>query len=105
MAQVREVGDQLVLELSFWEKLGAFHGSPRAPKSALVSVEEMKNPWNRSEGMTGARAPGTGMPGVIMLGTLRRLKSKDFAAVYGRRKTTVYVFSSGPFQRWIVSEK
>jgi len=105
MAQVQEVGDELVLELSFWEKLGAFHGSPRAPKSALISVEEMQNPWNRKDGMTGARAPGTGMPGVIMLGTLRRFKGKDFAAVYRRRKTMVYVFNSGPFQRWIVSEK
>jgi hypothetical protein len=38
MAKVVKVGDELILELSFWEKLGALHGSPRV---AADSVEKI----------------------------------------------------------------
>ncbi len=103
MATVRELEGELVLELSFWERLGAFHSSIRAPKSELLSIHVMANPWNRVEGMTGMRAPGTGMPGVIMLGTLRKRGGKDFVAVYGRTPAKVYTFKSGEFGRWIVT--
>ncbi len=104
MATVRDLGEELVLELSFWERLGACHSSIHVPKSELLSIHVMANPWNRVEGMTGMRAPGTGMPGVIMLGTLRTRGGKDFAAVYGRRPAKVYTFKSGEFGRWIVTE-
>jgi hypothetical protein len=103
LAKIIEVGDELILSLSFFEKLGAFHTSIRAPRDSLNSVTVMENPWSRADGMQGVRAPGTGIPMVVMLGTLRRKGSKDFAAVYMRGPAKVYEFSSGPFKRWIVS--
>ena len=103
MAKVIEEGNELVLKLSRLEKLGAFHTSIRAPKNSLVEIKEMANPWSRSDGMKGLRAPGTGCPKVIMLGTLRKRKGKDFAAVYGRGSANVYVFKGQSFSQWIVS--
>jgi len=105
VARVIEVDQHLVLELSGLEKLGSFHNSIRVPKSSLVSVKEIDNPWVGQDGMQGFRAPGTGIPGVVMLGTLRLKKGKEFAAVYGKRTAKVYEFSSGPFRRWIVSDR
>lgn len=103
MAKVIEEENELVLKLSRLEKLGAFHTSIRAPKNSLVEIKEMANPWSRSDGMKGLRAPGTGCPKVIMLGTLRKRKGKDFAAVYGRGSAKVYVLRGQSFSQWIVS--
>jgi len=104
MAKIRDEGERVVLELSWLEKIGAFHGNLSAPKSALVSDSMMETPWNRRTGMQGMRAPGTGIPGVIMLGTLRRKSGRDFAAVYGRGSARVLAFRDQPFARWIVTE-
>ncbi len=103
MAKVIEEGNDLVLQLSPLEKLGSLHNSIRVPINSLAEIKEIANPWSRSDGMKGLRAPGTGCPKVIMLGTLRRRKSKDFAVVYGRGSAKVYEFSGGAFRRWIVT--
>jgi len=104
VAQVIETNQDLVLVLSWLEQVGALHKSIRVPKSSLDSVKEVENPWSGPDGMKGFRAPGTGIPGVVMLGTLRGSRGKDFAAVYGKGRAKVYEFSSGPFRRWILSE-
>jgi len=104
MAQVIESGETLTLILSPWEKLGAFHSNLTINKSNLVSVEEVPNPWT-STVLRGFRAPGTGIPFVIMLGTLRYKGGKDFAAVYRRRPVKIYSFNDSPYKRWIVSSK
>jgi len=105
MAEIRESGSDLILELTFLEKICAFHNSIRVPRNSLVSVKETDDPWVGEDRMRGFRAPGTGIPGVVMLGTLRLKKGKEFAAVYGKRTAKVYEFSSGPFRRWIVSDR
>ncbi len=105
MAILFENGDEVRLELSMLERLGTCHGSITAPKSALINTYRMEDPWDRKEGLWGIRAPGTGIPKVIMLGTLRRNGAKDFVAVYGRGPAKVYEFEGLPFKRWIVTEK
>jgi len=104
VAKVFEVDRELALILSRFEKLGSFHSSIRVPKSSLVSVTVVENPWIGAEKMHGLRAPGTGIPGIVMLGTLRTRSGKEFAAVYGKGSAKVYKFSSGPYRRWIVSD-
>ena len=103
MAQVIEEGSELRLILSPLERIGAMHGSLSAPKSSLVNTFVMDQPWDRKVGMKGARAPGTGVPGVIMLGTLRGRGFKDFAAVHGKRSAKVFEFEGQEFRRWIVT--
>jgi len=103
MAQVIEDGEDLVLSLSALEKLGAFHGSIRAPKASLTRTAIIENPW-KMKSLYGVRSPGTGIPFVIMLGTLRRGRRKNFAAIYGRGPATIYEFKDQPFDHWIVSK-
>jgi hypothetical protein len=102
MAQVIEVGGELVLQLSLREKIFAFHGNPTAKATNLVSTIESANPWSK-EVLRGVRAPGTGIPYVVLLGTMRYPRGKDFTAIYKRGPVRIYEFSAGEFKRWIVS--
>jgi hypothetical protein len=102
VASVIKKDGRLVLDLTNLEKLGAFHGNPSIEESALVRKYEIENVWNAHD-LRGIRAPGTGIPFVIMLGTLRYRGGKDFCAIYKRQPVTIYEFNSGPYKRWIVT--
>ena len=67
-------------------------------------VTRISDPWNRQT-LRGVRAPGTGIPFVLLLGTMRFRGGKDFTAIYKRKPADVYTFSAGEFKRWIVSAK
>lgn len=100
MATVIKVGDELILKLSFWEQMGALHASPRIPISDVEKVEFFDELWG-SDTLRGVRAPGTALPYVVLLGTLRGLKYRDFVAMKGRGEGVVLTLKSGPFARWI----
>jgi hypothetical protein len=53
-----ELGE-LVVQLTFWEKIGALHGDLRVPLSAVRAVSVVAEPW---KALRGIRAPGTGCP-------------------------------------------
>ena len=103
MAKVIDDGEFLTLELSIFEKVGALHGDIRVAKTNLVKVEIEENPW-QSTVLRGVRAPGTGIPFVILLGTMRTKKIKDFTAIYRRRPVEIYTFKDCEFERWIISK-
>ena len=102
MAKVIDNGDQLTLKLSLLEKLGGFHGDISVDKSKLLSTKVVNKPWSK-EVLKGLRAPGTGFPYLILLGTMRYKGGKDFTAIYKRRPVTVYEFKDHNFKRWIVT--
>jgi hypothetical protein len=104
MAKVIKVGDELILELSFWEKMGALHSSPRVSADAVEKVEFIDQLWG-SDTLRGVRAPGTALPYVVLLGTLRGLKYRDFVAMKGRGEGVVLTLKNGPFARWIFTLK
>ncbi|MFM8824796.1 MAG: hypothetical protein ACKOEA_02715 [Candidatus Nanopelagicus sp.] len=103
MAKVIEQGSNLVLKLSNWEKLGSLQKELVVPKSNLLKKTVFQNPWSK-EVLKGMRAPGTSIPYVILLGTMRYKGGKDFTAIYKRRPATVYEFKDYAFKRWIVTE-
>jgi hypothetical protein len=103
MAHVIEEKGELILKLSLRERIFALHSSPRANASDLVSTTESTNPWS-AEVLRGVRSPGTAIPYVVLLGTMRFKEGKDFTAIYKRGPVKVYEFSAGEFKRWIVSE-
>jgi hypothetical protein len=103
MAKVLEVGNNLRLSLSFWEKIGSFHKDLVVPKDKLMSKTVHQNPWSK-EVLKGIRSPGTGIPYVILLGTMRYKGGKDFTAIYKRKPVTVYEFKDSNYKRWIVTE-
>jgi len=100
MATVKVVGDELILELSFWERIGALHSSPRVAISTVTKIEFVEKLWSK-EVLRGTRAPGTGIPYKVLLGTMRGREYRDFTAIKGRGAGVVITFSKGPFERWI----
>lgn len=104
MATLVKVGDELVLQLSFWEQMGALHSSPRIPINAVEKVEFFDELWG-SHTLRGVRAPGTAIPYVVLLGTLRGVKYRDFVAMRGRGEGVVVTLKNGPFARWIFTLK
>jgi hypothetical protein len=101
MARLVMSDSKVRLELSFLEVLGAFHRSLEIDLDQVESVEVVENPWT-GDLLKGVRAPGTGIPFVILLGTMRYAKGKDFCVFYRRKPTAVITLKSGPFKRWIV---
>ncbi len=101
MARLIVEGPDLVVGLSWLEKLGALRGDVHVPLSTVRSAEVETNPWGA---LRGIRAPGTGIPGVIALGTRRFPRGKDFAAVRGARPAVrVDLSEESPFSRLVVS--
>lgn len=103
MAHLEISGGGARLKLSFLESLGAIRPSPEIELSEIESVEIVENPWT-SKVLKGVRI-GTGIPFVVLLGTMKYLGGKDFCAVYKRRPSAVVTLKSGPFKRWIFEIK
>ena len=104
MARLIREGSDFVLLLSFWEKIGALHSSPRTPIGSVEKVEFADKVWS-SKVLRGVRAPGTALPYVVLLGTMRGRGYRDFAAVKGRKKGVILTLNSAPFARWIFTLK
>jgi hypothetical protein len=94
-------GDYLRYDLNWLENLGALGRDPKAKTSNLTSVKKAENPWTR-EVLRGMRAPGTGFPFLIMLGTMRYLTGKDFCVVYKKRPVLILEFKDERFKRWVI---
>ena len=100
MAELHPEGDELVLHLQPREKAEGFHGDIRVPLSAVTSARVVQNAWPE---LRGVRAPGTGLPNVIAVGTRRGSFGKDFAAVHGRGPAVVVDLSGAEFGRLVVT--
>ena len=100
MASVISEGNELVLQLSFWEILGALNSSPRTSLDSIEKIEFIDQLWGSST-LRGVRAPGTAIPYVVLLGTLWGRGYKDFVAMSGRGEGVIITLKSGPFARWI----
>ena len=103
MAKVIESGGVLTLKLSRLEKIGALHGDISVESNHLLSKTEVPNPWTK-EYLRGVRAPGTAIPYLILLGTMRFKSGKDFCAIYKRTPAVIYEFTDTSFKRWIVTK-
>jgi len=100
MADLRAEGDQLVLHLRSMEKAEGFHGDIRVPLSAVTDVRAVDDAWPE---LRGIRAPGTGLPDVIAVGTRRGSFGKDFAAVHGKGPAVVVELAGAEYGRLVVS--
>jgi hypothetical protein len=102
MAIVELQDDDMVVRLTPIEKIGALHGDVRIPRDAVREVEVESKPFSR---LRGIRAPGTGWPGRIALGTWRkRGGKKDFVAVYrGRPAVIVKLDDDAGYDRLVIS--
>jgi hypothetical protein len=104
MAHLEINGEKVRLSFSVLETLGAFARSPEVDLDQVESINVVENPWTKDV-LKGVRAPGTGIPFVVMLGTMRYLSGKDLVAIYRRRPAAIVILKGGPFKRWIFEIK
>jgi hypothetical protein len=100
VARLTTTDGTVTLALSRFERIEGFRGDITAAASSVTEVRASKDLWSE---LRGVRAPGTGITGVVAVGTRRGSFGKDFAVVHGRRPGVVVEFSGEPFQRWVVS--
>ena len=100
VADLEVDGDELVLHLRAIEKAEGAHGDIRIPLSAVTAVRAVDDPWPE---LRGIRAPGTGLPNVIAVGTRRGNFGKDFAAVHGKGPAVVVDLAGAPYGRLVVT--
>jgi hypothetical protein len=102
MGHLNVEGDELVLDLSGMERLEGLHGDIRVPVSTVRDVRWTDDPWSE---LRGIRAPGTGVPGVVAVGTRRGRAIKDFAAIHGQGPAVVVELEGAEYGRLVVTEE
>jgi hypothetical protein len=100
MADLVVSGTIVNLTMTRLEHLEGFRGDLDAPLSAVTAVRTVEDPWAE---LRGVRAPGTGVPGVVAVGTRRGSFGKDFAAVHGKGPAVVVELEGQEFERWILT--
>jgi hypothetical protein len=93
-------GSDLVIKMSELEKFEAVHPDIRVPISTIRAVRVVEDAWPE---LRGIRAPGTGIPGVIAVGTRRGSFGKDFAVVHGRERAVVVELEGANYARILVT--
>ena len=100
MARLLAHDGELWVRLSRREKLGALHGDIRVPRDAVEELHVSRSPFRE---LRGTRAPGTGIPRVIALGTWRHRGGKDFAALYRGKPAVILRLRDAPFERLLIA--
>src|SRR6202050_1623101 len=100
MASLIVEGSDLVVKMSDLEKVEGIHSDVHVPLSAVTAVRAVDDAWPE---LRGIRAPGTGLPNVIAVGTRRGKFGKDFAAVHGKGPAVVVELEGVDYGRLIVT--
>ncbi len=100
MASLIVEGADLVVKMSDLEKAEAMHIDIHVPLAKVHEVRAVADAWPE---LRGIRAPGTGIPYVIAVGTRRGSFGKDFAAVHGRGAAVVVDLEGADYSRLVVT--
>lgn len=100
MANLLIDDEHVTVALSTAEKVAALHGNLTVPRSAIMRVTTVPDGMAEVHGL---RAPGTGLPGVIMVGTWRTADAVTFAVCHGRRPAVVLDLNGQAYDRLVVT--
>jgi len=81
MANLVITDDTLTVQMSLGEKAEALHRDLTVPRSAVAGVRVVADGLAEVHGL---KMPGTGVPGVIMVGTWISHEGRTFAVCHGR---------------------
>ena len=100
MAELRVMGDELVLQLTGLEKAEAAHGDLKAPLTAIRGVEILEDAHAPAD--RGLKV-GTRIPGYIEVGTIHAGGHKIFAVVHKNTPRGLLIWLEGTsHDQWIV---
>jgi hypothetical protein len=85
--------------LSVAEKIQALHGNVTVPRTAVIGVRAVPDGMAEVRGIR----TGTGLPGVIVVGTARDGDSVTFAVCRGRAPAVVLDLAGQPYDRIVVT--
>ncbi len=101
MATVYLDGDDLVVSMTRWQRIASLHVDFRVPRSSVRSARGVPDGLRE---LRGVRAPGTGIPGVLLYGTMRHNAGKDFCMVRGHGPAIELELEDNVFSRILVSD-
>jgi hypothetical protein len=91
MADLLVEGSELVLHLSRFEKVEGVHADLRFPLTSITSVEILEDVMYEVHGWR----VGTGIPGVVEVGTFTSPDAKTFAVVHHKTPRGIRVRMQG----------
>lgn len=100
VAELVMTDETVTVSLSVLEKAEAVHGNVSVPRVAVVTARVVPDGMDEIHGM---RMPGTGLPGVIMVGTWRDRDRITFAVCHGRRPAVVLELTGQHYDRIVVT--
>jgi hypothetical protein len=100
MAELVVDPHSVTVVLSAAEKLESIHGDLTVPRSAVRAARAVEDGMAEIHGL---RAPGTGVPGVIMAGTFHDKGVRTFAVCHHHRPAVVLELDGEPFDRVVVT--
>ena len=103
MAEIEIGNGELTIQLNKQEMVGALRkSSVVVPLESIIEVTRLDR---ARDGIRGIRAPGTGLPGVIALGTWRHSSGKDFIAVYRNGPGYALELTHQEFERIVITSE
>lgn len=100
MAQVVIASGTLRVVLSRAEKLQTLQSDIDVPLSHVVAVDPVHDLWPH---LRGIRAPGTGIPRLLLLGTLRFKSGRDFCIAYFGKPGVIIGLRDEKYERLLVA--
>lgn len=105
MARVAVQGEELIVRLSWWEKVAARRGNVRVPLAAVEKVTVEPSWWRVLRGTPGR---GVWIPDTLCLGVREQAGTQDFVAIRPRRGAVACIDlrpATSPFARIAVSDR
>jgi hypothetical protein len=96
MAELQIDPRTVVLTLSVAEKVEAVHGDVTIPRTAITAAHAVPDGMAEVHGL---RAPGTGVPGVLVVGTFHDHGVVTFAVCHGHHPAVVLELTGHVFAR------
>ena len=99
VARLRIDDWSVTVSLSVAEKIQALHGNVTVPRTAVIGARAVPDGMAEVHGIR----TGTGLPGVILVGTARDGDSVTFAVCHGRAPAVVLDLAGQRYDRIVVT--